>query len=60
MEQEIVDKDFLGRLGSDLYKTLIKRLMTLIKLRLGFFVTDLSQHFEIYLMAFALKFFIHG
>ena len=33
---------------------------TLTKLRLAFLVTDLSQHFEIYLVAFALKFDIHG
>ena len=34
--------------------------MTLIKLRLDFRFTDLSRHFEIDLVLFALKFFIHG
>ena len=34
--------------------------MTLMKLRLGFLFTDLSQQFRMYLMVFALKFFIHG
>ena len=36
--------------------------MTLTKLRLDFLFTDLSQHFGIYLVVFALKFFInrHG
>ena len=33
--------------------------MTLMKLRLDFFSTDLSQHFGMYLAVFALKFFIH-
>ena len=33
--------------------------MTLMKLRLNFLFTDLSQHFRIYLVVFALKFFIH-
>ena len=31
--------------------------MTLMKFRLGFFFTDLSQYFGKYLVAFALKFF---
>ena len=31
-----------------------------IKLRLNFLFVDLSQDFGIYLMVFALKFFIHG
>ena len=31
-----------------------------MKLRLHFFFTDLSQRFRIYLVVFALKFFIHG
>ena len=34
--------------------------MALIKLRLGFLFTDLSQHFRMYLVVHALKFFIHG
>ena len=34
--------------------------MTLMKLRLGFLFKDLSQHFRMYLVVFALKFFIHG
>ena len=34
--------------------------MTLMKLRLEFRFTDLSQHFRIYLGVFALKFFING
>ena len=34
--------------------------MTLIKLRLDSLFTDLSQHFRIYLVVFALKFFIMG
>ena len=34
--------------------------MTLMKLRLDFLFTDLSQDFKIYLVVFALKFFIHG
>ena len=33
---------------------------TLMKLRLDFLFTDLPQHFGIYLVVFALKFFIHG
>ena len=33
--------------------------MPLMKLRLDFLFTDLSQHFKIYLVAFALKFIIH-
>ena len=33
--------------------------MTLIKLRLDLLFTDLSQHFGMYLVVFALKFFIH-
>ena len=31
--------------------------MTLMKLRLGFLFTDLSRHFRMYLVVFALKFF---
>ena len=31
--------------------------MTLMKVRLDFLFTDLSQHFRIYLVALALKFF---
>ena len=34
--------------------------MTLMKLRLDFLFTDLSQHFGIYLVVFALEVFIHG
>ena len=34
--------------------------MALQKLKFGFLFTDLSQHFRIYLMAFAVKFFIQG
>ena len=34
--------------------------MTLIKLRLHFYFTDLSQHVGIYLVTFEHKFFIHG
>ena len=34
--------------------------LTLMKLRLGFLVEDLSQHLGIYLLAFVIKFFIHG
>ena len=37
----------------------IEFLMNLMELRLGFLVADLSQRFGIYLVAFALKFFIH-
>ena len=33
--------------------------MTLMKLRLDFHFRDLSQHFGMYLVVFALKFFIH-
>ena len=33
--------------------------MTLIKLRLDFLFTDISQRFGIYLVVFALNFFIH-
>ena len=33
--------------------------MTLIKLRLDFLFTDISQRFGIYLVVFALSFFIH-
>ena len=33
--------------------------MTLMQLRLGFLVTDLSQCLRIYMVAFALNFFIH-
>ena len=32
--------------------------MTLMKLRLDFLFTDLSQHFGMYLVVFALMFFI--
>ena len=32
----------------------------LIKIRLNFLFPDLFQHFRIYLLVFALKFFIHG
>ena len=28
--------------------------------QLDFHFTDISQHFEIYLMAFSSKFFVHG
>ena len=37
-------------------------IMIKLKLRLDFIFTDISQHFEIYLVAFAFKFFIdkHG
>ena len=28
--------------------------------QLDFLFTDISQHFEIYLMAFSPKFFVHG
>ena len=43
-------------------KTLIKRsiFMTLIELTLDFLFPDLSQHFGIYLVVFALKCFING
>ena len=34
--------------------------MNLMKLRLDLLFTDFSQHFEIYFVAIALKFFIHG
>ena len=54
MEQEIVNKDFLERLGPDIYTTLIERLITLMELRSGFLVIDLCQHFGIDLVAFAL------
>ena len=47
-EQEIFSKEFLERF-----------LMTLMKLRLGFLFTDLSQYFGVYLIAFALKFFLN-
>ena len=30
--------------------------MTLMKLRLGFLITDLFQHFGIYVVAFSLKY----
>ena len=33
--------------------------MTLMEMRLDLFFADFSQHFGIYLVAFALKFFIH-
>ena len=62
MEQEIVRKDVLVMFGPEIYKNLIKRLIfddfNQIKIRLQ----DLSQHFQfwIYLVALALKFFIHG
>lgn len=62
MEQEILRKDVLVMFGPQIYKNLIKRLIfddfNQIKIRLQ----DLSQHFQfwIYLVAFALKFFIHG
>ena len=62
MEQEILRKDVLIMFAPEIYKNLIKRLIfddfNQIKIRLQ----DLSQHFQfwIYLVAFALKFFIHG
>ena len=31
-----------------------------LKMILGLIFADLSQHFRIYLMVFALKYFIHG
>ena len=34
--------------------------MTEIRLRLDFLFIDLSQHFRIYLVVFALKLFIYG
>ena len=34
--------------------------LTLMKLRLDFVLTNLSQHFRIYLAVFALKFVIYG
>ena len=34
--------------------------LTLMKLRLGFLLTDLSQQFRMYVVVFALKVFIHG
>ena len=34
--------------------------MTLMKLRLDFLFADLSQHFGIYFLVVARKFFIHG
>ena len=45
MEQEIERKDILERFGPDIYKISIQTqiLMTLIKFRLSFLVTDLSM-----------------
>ena len=62
MEQKGVSKDFLQTFGGDIYKFLIKNefLMTLMNLTLGFFVTDLSQHFGIHLLTVTIKYFIHG
>ena len=34
--------------------------MALMKWKLDFLFTDLSQHYGIYLVVFELKFFIHG
>ena len=45
MEQEIVSKDYLDIVLDQIYKTLWSKdkfLMTVIKLRLDFFVADLS------------------
>ena len=45
MEQEIVSKDYLDIVLDQIYKTLRSKdkfLMTVIKLRLDFFVADLS------------------
>ena len=61
MEQEIMSKDILERFGPKLWSK-DEFLMTLMKLRLGFYVTNLSRHFGRYLdlVAFALKSFING
>ena len=60
-EQEIVCKDFLERFGPYIHKMLTKDefLMTLMKLRLHFLFIDLSQQFEIYLVAFVHDFLIY-
>ena len=61
MEQEIISKDILERFGPKLWSK-DKFLMTLMKLRIGFYVTNLSRHFGRYLdlVTFALKSYING
>ena len=64
VEQDIVSKAgkyFLEKSGPDIHKTLIKDefLLALMKLRQSFPLTDLSQHFGIYLVVFVPKLFIH-
>ena len=53
MKQEIVSKDFLNIPLDQIYPKLRSKdefSIALIKLRLGFLVVDLSQHFGIYLV----------
>ena len=65
-EQEIVTKEFLTIEGfNDIYTyrkrcSKVEFFMTLMKLMFDFLFTDLSQHYRIYLVIFALKFFIYG
>ena len=62
MEQEILRKDVLVMFAPEIYKNLIKRLIFDDFNQINIRLQDLSQHFQfwIYLVAFALKFFIHG
>ena len=64
-EQDIATKEFLERFWPyiSVYRKCWPKdefFMTVMKLRLCSFFIDLSQHFGIYLVVFALHFFIHG
>ena len=60
-EQEIGTKEFLERFGPYILKMLIKRRIfyDFDKIEIRLLFADLSQHFGIYLMIFAGRFFIH-
>ena len=60
VEQEIVRKQFLEKVWIRYIQNVDQFLMIQKKLRLGFLFADLSQHIEIYLVAFALKLFVCG
>ena len=60
VEQEIVRKQFLEKVWIRYIQNADQFLMIQKKLRLGFLFADLSQHIEIYLVAFGLKLFVCG
>ena len=69
MEKEIVSKDFLEQFAPDNVDTKLRPdtkhwskdelLMTLVTMRLDFLVIDISQNFQTYLVALALKLYTH-